>query len=164
MANCKKIGICEECGTKYRKCRFNRIHQKYCTRKSCVVKRRQERQRQYYRKAYRNNKAFADAERDRCRKAIRKRREEVRQTSDEALADSTPTKFNIELFAKGLLSQWIDSKDPMEVEEAARRLEKRGQQLAVAPMSGCGSPIFADFQSVPLHSLEPEMPVPLHSL
>ncbi len=145
MANRKQMGICEKCGTKYRKCRFNSLHQKYCTRKVCVVKRRQERQRQRYRKMYRHDQTFADAERERCRKGIRKRREDARRTADKVLADSTATKINIELLATGLLSQWIDSKDPVEVEAAARRLEKRGQLLAVATAEARGSPILEVF-------------------
>lgn len=145
MANRKHMGTCEQCGTKYRKCRFNTLHQKYCTRKVCVVKRRQERQRQRYRKMYRHDQTFADAERERCRKGIRKRRENARQTATEVLADSTATRINIELLATGLLSQWIDSKDPVEVEEAARRLERRGRQLAVVTVAARGSPILEDF-------------------
>jgi hypothetical protein len=164
MANRKETGTCEQCGVKYLRCRFNKHHQKYCTRKSCVIKRRRERQRMHYRRAYRNDTAFADAERNRCKNGIRKRREDARRRSDEVPAGSNPTIINLELFAAGLLSQWIDSKDPVEVEDAARRLEKRGQQVAVATLAVRGSPILGNFQTVPLHSLEVENPVPLHSL
>ncbi len=145
MANRKGIGICEKCGRKYRKCRFNKLHQKYCTRKICIKKRRQERQRQWYRKMYRTDQTFADAERERCRTGIRKRRKKGRQTADGVLTDKAATKINIEFLTSGLLSQWIDSKDPVEVEETARRLEKRGQQLALASVSSRGSPILKIF-------------------
>lgn len=164
MANRMALGICEKCGAKYLKCRFNKLNQKYCTRKNCVTKRRQERQRQRYRSTYRNDQKFADAERERCRKGIRKRREDARQTADEAATDSAAPRINMNLFATGLLSQWIDSNDPVEVGEAARRLERRGQQLAIATIAARGSPILEDFTSVPLHPLEPEKPVPLHPL
>ena len=139
MATRKKSAICEDCGRKYLKCRFNKLHQKYCTNKRCVTKRRQERQRQRYRRNYRNDKDFADAERERCRNGIRKRRADARETLDEVSADDTQMPINIQLLARGLLSQWIDSKNPTEVEEVARRLEKRGQQLAIATVSVRGA-------------------------
>jgi len=164
MAKRQESSICEYCGRKYLKCRFNKLHQKYCTNKRCVTKRRQERQRQRYRRNYRNDKKFADSERERCRNGIRKRRADARERSDGVSTDDTQMPINIQLLATGLLSQWIDSKDPVEVEQAARRLEKRGQQLAVVRLSGRGSPILHDFQTIPLHSLEAETPVPLHSL
>ena len=54
-------------------------------------------------------------------------------------------RIDMGLLATGLLSQWIDSKDPTEVEEAARRLEKRGQQLAIATVSVRGAPVLNNF-------------------
>jgi hypothetical protein len=129
-----------------------------------MIKRRQGRQRQYYRRTYRNDKQFADAERERCKKNIRKRREYMRRSNDEKLSGSLRIPINIDLLATGLLSQWIDSKDPMEVEQAARQLETRGRQLAVTVVSTGSAPDVKDFQTVPLHSLEGEMGVPLHPL
>ena len=56
------------------------------------------------------------------------------------MADSNVLmQIDMGLLATGLLSQWIDSKDPTEVEEAARRLEKRGQQLVITTISVRGS-------------------------
>jgi len=145
MASRKKMGICERCGTKYPKCRFNKLHQKYCTRTACVLERRRERQRKRYRKMYRNDQTFAESERERCRNGIQKRREHVSQIADATLAEGKVSRINIDLLATGLLSQWIDSKDPEEVEQAARRLEKRGQQLALMTTRARGTPIFKDF-------------------
>ena len=145
MASRKEMGICERCGTKYLKCRFNKYHQKYCTRNACVVERRRERQRQHYRKMYRNDQTFTESERERCRNGITKRRAHARQTADQIVAESTVKRINIQLLTTGLLSQWIDSKDPEEVEQAARRLEKRGQQLALERTTARHSPILKDF-------------------
>ena len=145
MASRKKMGTCEQCGTKYPKCRFNKHHQKYCTRNACVLERRRERQRKRYRKMYRNDQTFAESERERCRNSIQKRREHVSQIADATLAEGKVSRINIDLLATGLLSQWIDSKDPEEVEQAARRLEKRGQQLALMTTRARGAPIFKDF-------------------
>ena len=145
MPSRKELRTCERCGTKYRMCRFNKHHQKYCTRNACVVERRRERQRKRYRKIYGNEQTFAESERERCRNGIRKRREHARQIADKILAESEVTRINMELLATGLLSQWIDSKDPEEVEQTARRLEKRGQQLALSTSTARGSPIVKDF-------------------
>ena len=145
MASRKEIGSCERCGTKYPKCRFNKHHQKYCTRHACVVERRRERQRQRYQKMYRNDRMFAESERERCRNDIRKRREHACQTADGIVAEKEVSRINIELLTTGLLSQWIDSKDPEEVKQAARRLEKRGQQLTLATTTVRTSPIFQKF-------------------
>jgi hypothetical protein len=107
---------------------------------------------------------FAAAERERCRKAMRKRRDNTRQTAERILTDKPPPRINLELLTTGLLSQWIDSNDPMAVVEAARRLESRGRRLAVATLTLDGVPIGDDFQSIPLASLELKTSVPLHSL
>ena len=147
MGKRQESSICERCGSKYLKCCFNRHHQKYCTSKRCVIKRRQERQRQRYRKNYRNDKNFADKERERCREGIRKRREDARGKLPNGMlaTGSSPMPIDMGLLATGLLSQWIDSKDPTEVEEAARRLEKRGQQLAITTLSVRGSGVLNNF-------------------
>ena len=109
----------------------------------CVIKRRQERQGQHYRKNYRNDKNFADRERGRCREGIRKRREDARENIPNGISATGSLLMQIDmgLLATGLLSQWIDSKDPTEVEETARRLEKRGQQLAISTVSVRGAPV-----------------------
>ena len=145
MASGKEMGRCERCGTKYPKCRFNKHHQKYCTRRGCVVERRRERQRQRYRKMYSNDQRFAESERERCRDVIQKRREHARQTVDGIVAEREVIRMNVELLTTGLLSQWIDSKDPEEVKQAARRLEKRGQQLTLAMTTASTSPIGKNF-------------------
>ena len=147
MAKRQESSICEYCGRKYLKCCFNKHHQKYCTSKMCVIKRRQERQRQAYRRNYRNDKNFADRERERCREGIRKRREDARENIPNGiLADSNMLmQIDMGLLATGLLSQWIDSKDPTEVEAAARQLEKRGQQLAISTVSVRGSGVLNNF-------------------
>lgn len=143
MAKGRESALCEACGGKYQKCCFNKHHQKYCTRNRCVMKRRQERQRQRYRSKYRNDKKFADAERERCRSGLQRRRENARKTSCEASVE-TPS-VNIYLLTTGLLSQWMDSQDPLEIERETRRLEKRGQQLATQTGSPRGSPNFTNF-------------------
>ena len=147
MAKRQESSICEYCGRKYLKCCFNRHHQKYCTSKGCVIKRRQERQRRRYRRNYRNDKNFADRERERCREGICKRRGDTRRKiPGRILADSNVLMpIDMGLLATGLLSQWIDSKDPTEVEAAARRLEKRGRQLAIATVSVHGSGVLNNF-------------------
>jgi len=143
MTKRQETGICEACGKKYKKCRFNKHVQKYCTEKKCVTRRRQERQRQGYRSKYRKDKSFAEAERERCKIGLRKGRKNARKPSDEGCSENPP--INIQLFAKGLLSQWIDSKDPLEVEQEARRLERRGQQLTLPTVPARGSPNFINF-------------------
>ena len=117
MTSRKEMGICERCGTKYPKCRFNKHHQKYCTDPRCVVERRRERQRQRYRKLYADDQGFAESERERRRSSIRKRREDARQTVGEKVPDRDACQISLELFAAGLVSQWIDSNDLEEVKK-----------------------------------------------
>ena len=145
MANRKEFGSCERCGRKYPKCRFNKHHQKYCTRDACVVERRRERQRQRYQKMYRTDQMFAESERERCRDGIQKRRADAHQAADGIVTESEVSRINIELLTTGLLSQWIDSKDPEEVKQAALQLEKRGQQLTLGTMIARTPPIFQIF-------------------
>ena len=99
-------------------------------------------QRQRYRKRYRNDRKFAASERQRCREGIRKRRLQTKRATDAKMNDDALEKINIMFLTTGLLSQWIDSKDPEVVEQAARQLEQRGQQLASAGTTSRGSPIF----------------------
>ncbi len=147
MARPIDCAACGCCGKKYRVCCFNRHHQKFCTRKACVRRRRQERQREHYGRKYRDDKSFADAERQRCKKSIQERRKNARNAAGAVFPDDGVRRIqmNVEHLTAGLLSQWIDSKDPIEVEEAARRLEKRGQQLTLATRSLRGPPIMQDF-------------------
>jgi len=142
MASHREVSTCERCGTRYVKCRYNKHNQKYCTRTVCVLERRRERQRQRYRKMYRNDQKFAASERQRCREGIRKRRLQTKRATDAKMNDDALEKINIMFLTTGLLSQWIDSKDPEVVEQAARQLEQRGQQLASAGTTSRGSPIF----------------------
>jgi len=142
MASHREVSVCERCGTRYVKCRYNKYNQKYCTRAVCVLDRRRERQRQRYRKRYRNDRKFAASERQRCREGIRKRRLQTKPATDAKMKEDTLEKINIMFLTTGLLSQWIDSKDPEIVEQAARQLEQRGQQLASAGTTSRGSPIF----------------------
>ena len=145
MASRKEIGSCERCGRKYPRCPFNKHHQKYCTHPICVGERRRERQRQRYSKMYGDDQDFAESERERCRNGIRKRRKHACHSADEKVPNRGEPQISIELFAAGLVSQWIDSKDPKEVKQVARQLESRGQQLTLATTTARHSPIFKKF-------------------
>jgi hypothetical protein len=121
-------------------CRFNRHHQRFCTHRACVAERHRERAREHYRQKYRRDTAFRGAEQTRCREALQRRRKQRADNTDTSGPESLPA-HNIELVTAALVSQMIDSRDPIEVFRTVRRLEHRGRRLAVAAGSPRGSPV-----------------------
>lgn len=171
---------CERCGRIFQPCRFNRHSQKYCTDEVCVQARRREQQRQRYKKKYRGDALFREAECRRCGEGLRGRRKAGRtqapQQADrqgKALAaaatpDATvakpPPSFNMELFTTGFVSVMMNLPALPAVHETIRELERRGQQLAAMAALPQGSPASARGENVPLHPLEAARGVPLHPL
>lgn len=138
MARRKRTANCARCGRCIKLCRYNAYHQKYCTDVSCVTERRRERRRNSYRKRYRDDAHFREAEQTRCRRNIRRRR--IRCATAKDPSDTSLTPLNFEFFVTGLLAQIIGSNDPGEVHDAAYSLQQRGQRLAIATPTTRGSP------------------------
>ena len=139
MARRVRTAICARCGRKFVVCRFNGHHQQYCRDPDCVAERRRERQRAYYRKKYRADAGFREAEQVRCREGARRRRQEkdAAVSADEgdlALVD-------LALVTAGLVSQLIDSRDPSAVAASTRGLERRGRELSVSGGPARASPV-----------------------
>ena len=138
MAQRKRTATCAHCGRLFSPCRYNAHHQTYCTDSACVTERKRQRQRHHYRKRYRHDESFRQAEQARCRQGI------VRRRSLLAAIITPPTpappSLNIELFATGLLAHIIGSNDPQEVRVAAQALQQRGQSLALVADSVRTSP------------------------
>lgn len=138
MARRVRPAICARCGRKFVVCRFNGHHQQYCKHADCVAERRRERQREYYRKKYRADAGFREAEQARCREGARRRR----QAKDAAVsaAESDLSSVDLALVTAGLVSQLTDSRDPSAVAASTRRLERRGRELSVSVGSARASP------------------------
>lgn len=131
---------CERCGRLYRPCRHNRHHQRYCTHEACVAERGRERKRASYQRRYQTDKAFREAERQRCREGQQARRAAAVAEAVLPPPSGSLTLPNLELVAAGLVAQWIGSDDPAEVLEMARALARRGQLLTVGAWLARGSP------------------------
>lgn len=140
MARRRPTASCARCGRRFEPCRYNAHHQNYCTDVSCVTERRRQRQRDLYRKRYRHNELFRQAEQARCREAISRRRSATAESTVTTPPENPAARLNIELFTAGLLAQMIGSNDLEEVRGAAQALQQRGRRLAVTAQSTRGSP------------------------
>lgn len=127
---------CGRCGRSYRKCRRNRHTQKYCLHEACVRERTRERQRRYYRNKYEADETFAEAERERCGKSLKARREALRE--DPELAPQPPP--DVMMTILGIVGSLTDAKDAQEVTESLRRFEERGRRVAVFAPLARGAP------------------------
>lgn len=139
MARRRRTATCRRCGRKFRICRFNAHHQQYCLHPDCVTERRRERQRQYYKKKYRDDAGFRGAEQMRCREGARRRRQE-KGAETVAPVEAVFSSVNMDLVTLGLLAQLNESSDQRVVEATARRLERRGRELTVSGGSARASP------------------------
>ncbi len=140
MAGHRRTADCERCGRRFKVCRYNAHKQKYCTVDSCVDERRRERQREYYRKKYRQDAEFRASERTRCHAGLHRRRRAAPIAPIAPDAPDVTSEMDVELVTAGLVAQMIDSGDPQEVREMTRRLQRRGQRLAMGLSHSRSSP------------------------
>ena len=138
MARRRPTATCARCGRHFHPCRYNAHHQSYCTDVPCVAERRRQRQREYYRKRYRHDEPFRQAEQTRCRKAMIRRRTPLPTVITPL--EPAPSFFDFHLLATGLLAHIIGSNDPNQVHSTAQALQRRGQLLALAAPSARASP------------------------
>ena len=118
--------ICEFCSKTYEPSAYNAHHQRFCTRKGCVEKRKQLRQKKWHNKKYHNDEAFRKAKQQSSREAMgRRRRREARAAAnpDSNLCDPTHV-------IAGLISQLIDENDPEALREHLNSYAHRGRQLS----------------------------------
>ena len=142
--------ICECCERSYRSDRYNRHHQKYCTRPECVLERKRKRQRESVARRYREDPEFAQKTRERCSAANRRRRAAAGTSTvrdDSSAAAVAP----LEVIA-GLLSQLTDTTDPVQVRASLLEYAARGRRAALL-FSSDSDPPRDTFFGVTRHSL-----------
>lgn len=132
----RKWGVCQHCGGRFKVCRYNGHHQKFCTRKRCVADRKRLRQRRCYRAQYRSDEAFRESERKRAREGMARRR------AAGAGVDDSPPGFGVDPLhvVTAVVSQLTDEKDPVCVMERVRSFAGWGRMLTESclPRDGPG--------------------------
>jgi hypothetical protein len=125
---------CEACNHLYDPDPLNAHHQKYCRRPGCLRRRTRGRQRDWYRRRYREDGEFRSRERRRARDGKRRRREERPPVRP-------PEPERRDLVLIGLLAHMADTRDPRVVSEVMEMYAGRGRDLAGAAVAR-GPPSF----------------------
>lgn len=130
----RRWSVCVHCGRRFRVCRYNGHHQKFCTRKKCMTDRKRLRQRKWYRNQYRSDEAFRESEKERAREGIARRR----SVGDDG-GDSVPGVDPLHVVT-AVVSQLTDEKDPVCVMERVRSFAGWGRMLTESclPRDGPG--------------------------
>ena len=118
--------VCQFCNKTYKPSRHNAHHQKYCTRKGCVRRRKRLRQKKWHNERYQNDEVFRKAKQGSSREVMRKRREREARTA----ADSDSNSRDPTHVITGLVSQFVDEKDPEALQEYLNFYAHRGRQLS----------------------------------
>ncbi|HJN93396.1 MAG TPA: hypothetical protein QGF05_11835 [Dehalococcoidia bacterium] len=131
----RRLPRCEACGEPFDPDPYNEHRQRYCTRDKCVLKRKRERNRRYYKKRYGEDRQFAEQERKRCAAAGRERRARSRAAPD---PDPAPDLESVVLLnvLTGVVSQLTDTDDPVRLRASLHRYEERGQRMALPAPAG----------------------------
>jgi len=130
-----KLPRCEHCGLPYHPDRYNADRQTCCTRPECVRERRRQRQRRWYNTRYATDEKFAEAARQRCAAANRRRR--AAGQSRAGPQAEPPMLLHVVV---GMLSQLTDTADPVQLRASMAEYAARGQRVALAPPTGTDPP------------------------
>lgn len=118
--------VCQFCNQPYKPSRYNAHHQKYCTRKGCVKRRKRLRQKKWHNEKYQNDEDFRKAKQKSSRELMRKRRQqEARAAARLGASSADPTHV-----ITGLISQLVDEKDPKALQRHLNSYAHRGRQLS----------------------------------
>jgi hypothetical protein len=101
---------------------------------------RQALQRERYNRKYRDEKDFQESECKRCAAGLRKRRgaKALEEQADAKMLAAPPI-VDLQLLARGLVAQLLNSDDPSEISDAVRHYERRGQRVVDFPESMQGA-------------------------
>ena len=127
---------CAHCGRKFVPDRYNAPRQKFCLEPSCVRERKRKRQREWYRQRRRKDAVFRAQENARCTEANRRRRAAAKA----CFAPGWERGIELLDLVAGLLSQLIDSSDPVQLWAMARRYAERGRRLTAPALFASGEP------------------------
>ncbi len=123
-----RLALCERCGREYRPDPFNRHHQKYCQEDACKAERRRALRRAWYKRRGESDAAFREAERERCRKAMRRLRSGPRVP--EAAGPGLAGPLALELVVAGLVAHVTDTSDPVRLRRTLAAYADRGHRMA----------------------------------
>jgi len=131
----KKLPRCAHCERVFRPDRYHKHVQEFCTHPECVRERKRQRQREWYARRRADDEVFRKRENARCAAANRRRRAQVR-------ARAGPPEDPVVLFdvVTGLLSQMVDSSDPVLLQASLRDFAQRGRRVALPALAGTGPP------------------------
>jgi len=126
------LPTCKCCGRKFTPDARNRDRQQICGHPDCRRMASRAKKRRYYQNRKKNDPDFLEAERERCRNAMRV----FRGKSGQQQRTEPPLRWAHELFV-GLVSQLGGTSDPAEVAAIMNAYAARGRRLAVAaPVRG----------------------------
>ena len=126
---------CDWCGRKFDPDPYNAWHRRYCKDPECKRERKRKRQREWYATKKANDPEFRVKENARCAAANRHRRASARS------GPAPPVRENdLVAVVAGMLAQWTDTNDPIELEATARRFADRGRRLALSGSFFSGGP------------------------
>jgi hypothetical protein len=134
---------CKHCDREFVPDHYNQIRQKYCKNPDCVLERKRRRQRDNRRKRYEQDLEFKKNEQARCQDAVRRYRAQKKSIRADDLVPHpihppvTPiVSAQPPVLLLGLLSQLLDTNDPVELARQAVWYEERGRRLAFPMASG----------------------------
>jgi hypothetical protein len=116
--------LCQACGKPLKRCRYNGHHQKYCKRSTCILRRKQERQRISYNRRYREDLEYQEQKRRYSLEYMRARRQKERE------ADTVASEISPIDILTGVVSQLVDEDDPAIIRERLKCYSIRGRQLS----------------------------------
>jgi len=132
----KKLPRCDSCGRLFRPDRYNKGRQKNCVHPDCVRARKQLRQRKWHADRRAADPDFRTSENARCAKANRLRRAAVKakaEAAEQASAAAAVERTRMEALSDtvaGLVAQFTDTKDPLQLEKAGRAYADWGRRLS----------------------------------
>jgi len=134
----KKLPRCAHCHRAFRPNRYNAYQQECCTHDKCVLERKRIRQRAWYARRRAEDPEFRDKENARCAEANRRRRAAHRARAGPAeSATGSLALFDV---VTGLLSQMVDTDDPVRVRASLLDYAARGRRVALAVRTGTDPP------------------------
>jgi|BioPla2DNA2_1021312.scaffolds.fasta_scaffold25868_1 hypothetical protein len=120
---------CLKCSRSFTADRYNKHHQKYCTHPKCVQERARERKRKWHSGRRREDPAFCESERKRCREAMALIRARGKQAGEAVSAPPLPESSVSHVLA-GLIAQLSNCSDPRLLREEVDRHAARGRLLS----------------------------------
>ncbi len=124
----RRLPTCKYCGRKFVPDARNRDRQQVCRSSACRLAASRAKKRRYYRRRLECEAGFREAERVRCREAIRLSRQSQPDPPPPGTESLCPHKL-----LTGLVSQLSGTSDPVEVAGMMSMYAERGRRLTESP-------------------------------